>query len=317
MSKESQSITTSYIYLHIAVFLWGFTAILGKLISYDSLNLVWHRMVITALVYLCLPNVWKFLKQLSLQSFLIFCGIGVVVTLHWLTFYGSIKLGNSASITLACLGTASIFSALFDPFINKRPFDKSELLLGLWVVAGLALIYFTKPLAASKHSAVNYQMAILTGIISAALAALFTAMNKRNIHRGHPVAISAIEMLSGAALLTAIVPVFYADSTLWVPGFSWGDAQHPANYDLIWVLILAILCTNLTFFLGTKALQHLSAFTANLTVNLEPVYGIVLGALLLNENRDLNVGFYIGASMILLGVFAKPILSYLRQRELR
>ncbi|MFM7765760.1 MAG: EamA family transporter, partial [Sphingomonadales bacterium] len=127
-------------YLHIAVFLWGFTAILGKLISYSSLNLVWHRMLITAAVYFCIPAVWQGISGLTRKEWLIFLGIGIIVALHWLTFYGSIKLGNSASVTLACLGSASFFSAVLDPLINRNAFRIRELLLGLLVIAGILVI---------------------------------------------------------------------------------------------------------------------------------------------------------------------------------
>ena len=297
-------------YLHIAVFLWGFTAILGKLISYDSLNLVWHRMLITAAVYFCIPAVWKGVSALSRKDILIFMGIGVIVAMHWLTFYGSIKLGNSASVTLACLGSASFFSAVLDPLINRKPFRMRELLLGLLVIAGILIINYA--LDTDKTESHHYGAAILIGIISAALAALFTTLNKKHIERASSLSISAIEMLSGALLLSLVFPMLADSNATWIPEFN----PQNGNYDLVWILILAIVCTNLTFYLGTFALQELSAFTANLSVNLEPIYGIVLGAIIFNEHDTLGVQFYLGASLILISVFIQSFLEFrLRKKQ--
>ncbi|MEY4003142.1 MAG: hypothetical protein RIT07_1184 [Bacteroidota bacterium] len=295
-------------FLHVAVFLWGFTAILGKLISYDSLNLVWHRMLITAAVYFCIPAVWKGVSGLSRKDWLIFLGIGVIVALHWLTFYGSIKLGNSASVTLACLGSASFFSAVIDPLINRKRMRVQELLLGLLVILGILIIHNALSTAPTGHT--DYTAAIVTGIISAALAALFTTLNKRNIERASSLSISAVEMLSGALLLSVVFPMMADSHATWIPGFN----PEQGNYDLLWIVLLALVCTNLTFYLGTFALKEISAFTANLSVNLEPIYGIVLGALIFKEHTALNLEFYLGAAMILVSVFLQTFLEY-RQRK--
>lgn len=291
-------------YLHIAVFLWGFTAILGKLISYDSLNLVWHRMLITAAVYFCMPAVWRGIAGLSGKDWLIFMGIGLIVALHWLTFYGSIKLGNSASVALACLGSASFFSALLDPLINRKPLLVRELLLGMLVIVGILII--NQALGATPAPNAEYSSAIVTGIVSAALAALFTALNKRHIARASSLSISAIEMLSGALLLSVVFPLLADSEATWIPQFQ----PDQGNYDLLWILLLAVVCTNLTFYLGTYALQELSAFTANLSVNLEPIYGIVLGAIIFREHDALGLQFYLGAMLILVSVFVQSFLEF-------
>jgi drug/metabolite transporter (DMT)-like permease len=295
-------------FLHLAVFLWGFTAILGKLISYGSFNLVWHRMLITAAVYFCIPAVWKGIKPLHKKDWLIFLGIGVIVALHWLTFYGSIKLGNSASVTLACLGSASFFSALLDPLINRKSFNTRELLLGLLVVCGILIIH--RSFQSQDGVKTQYTLAIITGIVSAALAALFTTLNKRNIDRASSLSISAIEMLAGALMLSVLFPLMADASAVWIPDYS----PETGNYDLLWVLLLSLVCTNLAFYLGTFALKEISAFTANLSVNLEPIYGIVLGALIFKEHAALNRQFYLGAAMILVSVFLQTFLEY-RQRK--
>jgi drug/metabolite transporter (DMT)-like permease len=267
-------------------------------------------MLITAAVYFCIPAVWKGVSALSRKDMLIFMGIGVIVAMHWLTFYGSIKLGNSASVTLACLGSASFFSAVLDPLINRKPFRMRELLLGLLVIAGILIINYA--LDTDKTESHHYGAAILTGIISAALAALFTTLNKKHIERASSLSISAIEMLSGALLLSLVFPMLADSNATWIPEFNPQNGQ----YDLVWILILAIVCTNLTFYLGTFALQELSAFTANLSVNLEPIYGIVLGAIIFNEHDALGVQFYLGASLILISVFIQSFLEFrLRKKQ--
>lgn len=308
--------TKAFIALHSAVFLWGFTAILGKLISYGSLYLVWHRMAITAAIYLLIPAVWKQLKSLSLKTTLNFAGIGLIVCAHWITFYGSIKLGNSVSITLACLGSASFFAAIIEPSILRKPYSLRDLLMGLIVMLGIVLIYFSlpdQPSATAAQPNLSYGWAIITGIVSAALAATFTTLNKKYISTAPTLAISTIEMMSGAIFLSLIILLFPMDDyhafpTLNMDALNLQDLRTGA-WDFIWIGLLALLCTNLTFYLGTYALKQLSAFTANLTVNLEPIYGIVLGALIFKENEDLNLWFYLGTSLILGAIFTQAYLS--------
>ncbi|MCX6176070.1 MAG: DMT family transporter [Bacteroidetes bacterium] len=259
MASETSPRTKAFIALHVAVFLWGFTAILGKLISYGSITLVWHRMMLTAIIYLLMPAVWKSLKGLSLKTAM--------------TFFG--------------------------------------------VVLGILFIYFSLPENQPGHVAkvgdVSYGWAVITGLLSAALAATFTTLNKAHIHRAKSLAISTLEMISGALVLSLIIPLISSDPIVFVPpiDFSILTLKNIATgpWDLIWILLLAVLCTNLTFYLGTYALNQLSAFTANLTVNLEPIYGIVLGAVIFNENKDLNIWFYTGTSVILGAIFTQAYLS--------
>ena len=308
--------TKAFIALHSAVFLWGFTAILGKLISYGSLYLVWHRMAITAAIYLLIPAVWKQLKSLSLKTTLNFAGIGLIVCAHWITFYGSIKLGNSVSITLACLGSASFFAAIIEPTILRKPYSLRDILMGLIVMLGIVLIYFSlpvQPAATAAQPNLSYGWAIITGIVSAALAATFTTLNKKHITTAPTLAISTIEMMSGAIFLSLIILLFPMGDYQAFPTLNMDELNlqnlRTGPWDFIWIGLLALLCTNLTFYLGTYALKQLSAFTANLTVNLEPIYGIVLGALIFKENEDLNLWFYLGTSLILGAIFTQAYIS--------
>jgi len=313
MQNSTTPRTKAFIALHSAVLLWGFTAILGKFISYGSLSLVWHRMSITAAIYLLLPSVWKQLKSLTPKTILSFAGIGLIVCAHWITFYGSIKLGNSVSITLACLGSASFFAAIIEPTILRKPFSQRDILMGLIVMLGIGFIYFSLPPQPTIDNNISYGWAIITGILSAALAATFTTLNKKYIHSAPTLAISTIEMISGAVFLSLIIALLPTADYHPLPSINPSvltlENLQSGPWDFVWIGLLAMLCTNLTFYLGTYALKQLSAFTANLTVNLEPIYGIVLGALIFKENKDLNLYFYLGACIILGAIFTQAILS--------
>lgn len=308
---NKQTELKAFTLLHISVFLWGFTAILGKLISYDSFQLVWHRMSITAFVYFLFPSVWKNLKQLSLKQIFTFVGIGALVCAHWLTFYGSIKYGNSVSLTLACLGCASLFTAIIEPLLLGKKINTPDLLAGIVVLLGVGLI--TASLPVNSSPTVSYTWSIISGLISALLAALFSTLNKKNIHLTSPITISAIEMLSGATILTLLTPLLYSKSQLNIPQFNIDNFDpnqlQNGSLDLLWLIILSLVCTNLTFYLATKALSSISAFSSNLAVNLEPVYGIILGALIFQENKQLNSTFYFGAGIILLSIFTNALLT--------
>lgn len=306
--------TKALFVLHVTVVLLGFTAILGKLISYGSIILVWHRCVLTAIIYIfIMPTMWQEYKQLTWKTIGIFMFIGVLVSLHWLTFYGSIKFGDSASLTLACFGAVSFFSAILEPLMTNSKFSYVDVALGLVVIIGIVFIYFSLPHDSEKST--SFGWAILSGVISALLCSLFSILNKKCIDRCPPLIISTLEMIGGAIFLTIITPTIYRSETIWYPNFDYHDLHistiRDGPWDLIWVLILSIVCTNLSFFLMTAALQYVSAFTANLTVNLEPIYGIILGALIFHENQQLNVEFYIGTFIILLAIFLNPLASLL------
>jgi drug/metabolite transporter (DMT)-like permease len=302
----------AFLAIHFTVFLWGFTAILGKLISYGSFLLVWHRMSLTFFVYLFFPQTYQGLSLLTMKQFLTYVGIGLIVCLHWLAFYGSIKIGDSASVTLACLGSVAFFSSLFEPYFLGTTHSLKDIVLGIVVLVGVFFIYVSLP-EPPTGSHVSYKWAVIVGLISAMLASLFTILNKKYIQQSTPLVISAIEMGAGSLFLTVIVPIMYGDKTRWYPTL---DLKHlsahsyrDGSLDLVWVLILSILCTNLTFYLSTYTLNHLSAFTINLTCNMEPIYGILLGALCFHENQSLNREFYIGTFVVLSAIILNPFLD--------
>ena len=275
--------------IHFCVLLWGFTAILGKLITLSALPLVWWRMLIVVSTLLLMPPVWRGLQSMQPDFMARFAGVGVVIALHWLAFYGAIKLAN-ASVAASCMGLAPVFLAFVEPYLTGRRFDPRELLLGVAVVPGVALVVGGVPV--SMHTGVG------VGVLSAALIAVGSALNKRLINHGGPLAITWLELGGGLVALTIVAP--------FVSGLAVFSA--PGARDLILLVVLALGCTLLPYALSLVALRHLSAFASQLAVNLEPVYAIVIAALLLGERREVHAMFYVGVAIILGAVFAHPTL---------
>ncbi len=272
--------------IHFCVVLWGFTAILGKLISLPALPLVWWRMLIVVAALALWPPVWRALRATDARTLALFAGIGAVVALHWLTFYGAIKLSN-ASVAATCMAIAPIFMAVIEPWIAKRPFDPRELIIGVVALPGVALVVGGTP--------DGMRAGIVVGAISAVLVAIFGSLNKRYVERADPVLVTWVELAAGTALLTLI--------TACLPG-SRGEFVVPDGRDALLLLTLSIACTLLPFTLSLRALRHTSAFTAQLAVSLEPVYAVLLAIVLLGEQRELSATFYLGVAVIVGAVFA-------------
>ncbi|MCB0706134.1 MAG: DMT family transporter [Saprospiraceae bacterium] len=287
-----QAVQKAYFQLHIAVLAFGFTAILGDLISLAAFPIVWWRVLITSISLLFLIRLSRMRREIPRTLFLKYAGIGVIVAIHWLTFYGAIKLAN-ASIALVCMATTSFFTALLEPLITKRPIVRHEIALGILIIPGMVLI--------AKDLDSGMFLGVLTGLLSAFLVSVFAIFNKQLIDQAGPMEITLIELGSSWVFLTLCLPVFFyvqPTATLW-----------PSPMDWIYLLILALVCTTLAYVLSLLALKHLSAFASNLTVNLEPVYGVLLAMLILKEHQELQPNFYLGMAIILLAVFSYPILN--------
>ncbi len=280
--------------MHIAVFLFGFTAILGKLITLKEIALVWNRLWIAVLGLLFIPGVIRGIQHIPAKKRWTFAGIGVIVALHWITFYGSIKIGNSASITLACFATTTLFTSFLEPLITKSKIKPIEVLIGAFVILGIVLL---------SGVGEYYYKAIAVGLLSALLAALFSVLNKKHIIGFNSISISVIELAAGFLFISLIMPF----SSNYFPQENW----LPQGTDWPWILTLGLLCTSLAYVLALSSLKELSAFVSNLSINLEPVYGILLAIVILGEAEDLNVDFFLGTSIILLAVILHPILNRL------
>ena len=281
--------------IHLCVLLWGFTPILGKLISLSALPLVWWRMLIVVVALAFLPRVWRGLRAMSAKLILAYCGIGVIVALHWLTFYGAIKLSN-ASVAVTCIALAPAFTSVIEPWLTRRPFSWRELLFGIAVLPGVALVVGGVP--------ADMRLGIAVGALSALFVALFGSLNKRMVEHGDALTVTALELGAGALTLTLLAPLMPAI----FPAFAGDLFVMPSTSDALYLLALAMACTLLPFALSLVALKHLSAYGVQLVTNLEPVYAIVLAIVLLGEQHELGGLFYAGVALILAGVFAHPLL---------
>ncbi|MCI1709106.1 MAG: DMT family transporter [Chiayiivirga sp.] len=286
--------------IHFCVLLWGFTAILGKLITLPALPLVWWRMLMVTAVLALLPKVWRALRAMPRRLVLAYAGIGALVALHWLTFYGSIKLAN-ASVAATCIALSPVFLALIEPFLTGKRFEPRELLLGLLMIPGVALVVGGVP--------DGMRLGIAVGALSALLVAIFGALNKRLVEHGDPLTVTGIELGAGALVLTLLAPLM----PILFPSQAGALFELPDARNLALLVLLSLACTLLPFALSLVALRHMSAFAAQLAINLEPVYAIVLAALLLGEQRELSPQFYLGVAIVLGAVFVHPLL--VRPRE--
>jgi len=282
--------------IHGCVLLWGFTAILGKLISLAALPMVWWRMLIVVAALTLLPRTWRGLRAIPPRLAMAYAGIGILVALHWLTFYGSIKLAN-ASVGATCIALATPMTALLEPWLARRGFSWRELVLGAAALPGVALVVGGVP--------GGMRLGLAVGAVSALLVALFGSLNKRLVEHADALAVTTLELGAGALTLAAIAPLL----PLLFPPLAANVFAVPGLHDAALLLALGLACTLLPFTLSLIALRHMSAFAAQLATNLEPVYAIVLAALLLGEQRELTPAFYAGAATILVAVFLHPLLS--------
>jgi len=277
--------------LHFCVFLWGFTSILGKLISLGALDLVWWRMLLVVVALLCVPRVWRGLRSLSLGLLLAYGGVGLVLTAHWLTFYWAINLAN-ASVAATCLALAPVLLSLVEPVIAGRPVNGRELVLGVAAVPGVAMVVGGVPS--------EMRVGVIVGAMSALCVAVFGALNKRLIREADPLTIMCAELGAGTIVLSFVVTLRpHAGSLLRVPDLR----------DGILLVVLSMVCTLLPFALALAALRHVTAFAAQLVVNLEPVYSILLAIFILGEQHVLGKGFYAGVAIVLGVVLLYPAMS--------
>ena len=280
----------SYLHLHVIVFIWGFTAILGKLISLEALDLVWYRMLFASVI---MTFVVLFNKEKIKVPFNVLVGFivsGIIIAAHWLTFYQAIKVSN-VSITLACLSTGAFFASILEPIFYKRRVIWYELLFGIIVVVGLGIIFNVET---------KFKTGIYLAVTSAFLSALFSVINGKYAKEYDPNVISLYELSSGVFFLS--IYLFFAGS--FTPAFF----SLSVN-DLIWLFLLSSICTAYAFSASVKVMKFLSPFTVMLTINLEPIYGIILALLIFKDGEEMSPLFYVGALIILATVIANGIVK--------
>ena len=278
-----------FLQLHAAVFLAGFTGILGRLIELNEGWLVWYRLLIASLTLWVLNFFFSKIQRLSARDWLLITGTGCIAALHWVTFYGSIKYAN-VSVAVVCFSAIGFFTAIFEPVILRKKIQWTECMLGLLAIAGIGIIFHFDP---------QYKTGILIGLLSAMLGSLFTIFNGRFVQRLPVETVTLYELTGGWLCLSLLLPLYLqlSPATTWIPTWS----------DWAWLLVLSWICTVLAFYLSMNALKKISAFTVNLSFNLEPLYTIILAFILFRENRELSSGFFIGLALIVLSVLLQTL----------
>jgi drug/metabolite transporter (DMT)-like permease len=312
-------VTRALLQIHLCVFLWGFTAILGRLISVSAAQIVFWRCLLVCALLALLPRVWRALRAMPPRALTQYAAIGVIVMAHWLTFFLSVKLAN-ASVAAVALAVAPAITALIEPLVTRTAFRPTDFALGAAMVPGMMLVFGGVPAGMIEG--------FLVGLLSAALVAVFIALNKRYIGERDALAVTAVEvgfgglvlagllLFSGsfAAALDANLTASPARESSIVERAAW-LFTWPSLPDLGWLLLLASLFTIVPFALSLVALRQLSAFSAQLAVNLEPLYTVALAALFLGEARGLDARFYWGAALVVGSVIIYGAFSAARNRR--
>lgn len=270
--------------LHTAVFLWGFTGVLGRLITLSETWLVWWRLGITVVTLWIFYYFFRRIQKLPLRSILYIGLIGTIQALHWVCFYGSIKYAN-VTIALTCLSTSALLASFLEPLVLRRRFDPVEIILGLFAIAGIVVIYNTH---------LQFSIGIIIGLLSALLTVIVSVLNKKMIDTYEPQSITIYQLTGGFVGLTLLLPLYHYLFPV--------HHIQPTPIDWLWLVLLSWVCTIFTFFLYIHSLRQVSAFTMNLTLTLEPVYGIILAFIIFGENKDMSPWFYLGFALITLAV---------------
>lgn len=289
-----KNVSKHHFLLHFIVFIWGWSPILGKGISADALQLVWFRIAITIFLMGFYLIYIKANLKISLKKLLQLTGVGFIICIHWLCFYGAIKVSN-VSVTMAAFSTGTLFTAITEPLIYKRKFIWYELVIGLIIIFAIGLIFSVE---------IQYGLGILLGILAAFTASVFSVFNGVLIQdKKQPISSPVLSFIElSMALVGLSIYLFFNNS------FS-SDFFKITNQDILLISLLAGVCTVYPFIASVNLMKHLSPYTINLTVNLEGVYGIILAGIIFHENKDLSITFYVGFGIILSVIFLNAILK--------
>lgn len=275
--------------LHLSILISCFTGILGRVIKANEILLVWDRFLITCLFFMAILVFTKKFCIVHLKEFFKIAGLGALLAIHWILFYGSIKLSN-VSVALVSFSTLGLFTAILEPIINKKSFSYREFFYSMITMAGIALIFSFD---------LNHRIGIVWGVLSAGAASLFTIFNKRVMVRHTSNTMLFYELLGGLITTSLILPFYLKMAGI--------QTIIPTFHDLFYLFILSLCCTVWLYKLEIQVLKKMSAFTVNLTYNLEPVYTIILAMLIFNEAKELNFTFYIGMGLIVMSVILQMI----------
>ncbi|MDR2868817.1 MAG: DMT family transporter [Deferribacteraceae bacterium] len=287
---------SAFIKLHLSVLLAGVTGIFGRLITLNEGLLIFYRMLTTSIAFFIILNILGWFRRLPFRDVRRIAALGFLLSIHWIFFYGSIKVSN-VSVGVVCCSLTGFFTAIFEPIILKRRFMIREILFSCIALFGVLLIF---------HFDSRYRLGIIFGITSAMLFGLYTIANKR-LSTQYPLPLLFwYQMAGGLLILTVVLPVYlqFAPSTVY----------YPSGMNLVYLLIFAIFCTIIMYMLQLSALRQISAFTVNLSYNIEPIYTITLAAIIFNEMEELNASFFVGLGLIMLSVLLQ-MLAVLRDKR--
>ncbi len=271
----------AYLYMHLSILLWGLTGVLGRGIQLDAELLVWYRMLITSISMLAYILYARKSLRIPRGDLLRLTTIGLILAVHWVFFYSAIKASN-ISIALSMLASQGLFTALAEPLVSEKKFRWDEMIFSVTAMVGIWLIFSVEQ---------SYTRGIIYGLLASFIGAFFNILNKKEVEKHGPAVVSFYEIVIGLAALTLYLGFYiqhYHPAKLW-----------PDTTDWLLLLVLAIVCTHVTLILSLAALRHLSVFTLNLSINLEPVYAIALAFLIYHENEHLHTGFFVGAAIIM------------------
>lgn len=288
----------NHLHLHFLVFIAGFTAILGELITIQAIPLVWYRMTIAGILMFIFLRYKRIKLSIPLNVKIRFFLAGIVIALHWITFFAAINTSN-ISITLAMFSTGAFFASLIEPLFYRRRIISYEIVFGLLVMIGVAMIVQIEG---------GYFYGIILGILSAFLSSLFAVMNGKFVQNYNALTISFYEFISGI-LFVSIFLLFDHEN-----GFS-SSFFNITFSDFIYLLILASVCTAYAFIASVYVMKHITPFSVVLTYNLEPVYGMIMAFIIFPDKEKMPVVFYIGSSLIILTVLLNAIIKYIKNKN--
>lgn len=291
--------TPDFLKLHFIVLLFGFTGILGKLISIPAVEMVFYRTLLAMVGMTVFLYITHRSLRVSRADMTVLLVTGIIVGFHWLTFFVSARIAN-VSVSLVGFATASFWTALLEPVFNRTRLNLTELLLGLFVLAGLLIIF---------GSDFQYSSGLWIGILSGFSCAIFALINARTVKRVDPFVITFYEMISATLSIALFFPLY---RLYWAEG---GELRmNPSLLDWVWILVLAWLCTVYAYSAANELFKRISVFLFQLTLNLEPVYGILMALAIFGETERMSLAFYIGSFLIFCAVVAYPFLKGRLQR---
>lgn len=301
---ENQATTQDYVKLHLVIFVWGFTGILGKLISIPSASIVWYRTLIAFVslaVFVALKRKsWK----LDTKEVYKYLGVGVVVALHWFFFFEALKV-STVSVTLATLASATLFTSILEPLFFKKKIVPYEIIFGLIVIAGLMMIF---------QFETQYHLGIIYSLISAFCASLFTTLNGIFIAKGgNSTSITMYEML-GAVLVISLYFLFTGSFNTETLGL-FNNGMETFWLDSFYLILLGTVCTSIAFVISVEVMKKLTPFTVSISINMEPIYAIILALLFFGEKEQMSAGFYVGAAMVMATIFGNGIMKKISKKK--